>query len=77
MNQSPVENKIILGREITKGLGAGADPEVGRRAAQENESEIREAIKGSDMVFITAGLGGGTGTGAAPYLRKLRKRKAH
>lgn len=73
LNQSPVENKIILGREITKGLGAGADPEVGRRAAQENESEIREAIKGSDMVFITAGLGGGTGTGAAPMFAKIAK----
>lgn len=73
LNQSPVENKIILGREITKGLGAGADPEVGRRAAQENESEIREAIKGSDMVFITAGLGGGTGTGAAPLFAKIAK----
>lgn len=73
LNQSPVENKIILGREITKGLGAGADPEVGRRAAQENESEIREAIKGSDMVFITAGLGGGTGTGAAPMFAKVAK----
>lgn len=73
LNQSPVENKIILGREITKGLGAGADPEVGRRAAQENESEIRDAIKGSDMVFITAGLGGGTGTGAAPMFAKIAK----
>lgn len=73
LNQSPVENKIILGREITKGLGAGADPEVGRRAAQENENEIREAIKGSDMVFITAGLGGGTGTGAAPMFAKIAK----
>lgn len=73
LNQSPVENKIILGREITKGLGAGADPEVGRRAAQENENEIREAIKGSDMVFITAGLGGGTGTGASPMFAKIAK----
>ena len=73
LNQSPVENKIILGREITKGLGAGADPEVGRRAAQENENEIREAIKGSDMVFITAGMGGGTGTGAAPVVAQIAK----
>ena len=53
LNISPVENKLVLGREITKGLGAGANPEMGRRAAQENENEIREAIKGSDMVFIT------------------------
>lgn len=73
LNNSPVENKIILGRDVTKGLGAGANPEIGRRAAQENENEIREAIKGSDMVFITAGLGGGTGTGAAPMFAKIAK----
>lgn len=73
LNISPVENKIILGREVTKGLGAGANPEMGRRAAQENENEIREAIKGSDMVFITTGLGGGTGTGAAPMFAKVAK----
>lgn len=73
LNISPVENKIILGREITKGLGAGAEPEMGKRAAQESENEIREAIKGSDMVFITAGLGGGTGTGAAPLFAKIAK----
>ena len=73
LKKSPVENKLFLGREITKGLGAGAVPEFGRRAAQENESEIRDAIKGSDMVFITAGLGGGTGTGAAPLFAKIAK----
>lgn len=73
LNISPVKNKIILGREVTKGLGAGANPEMGRRAAQENENEIREAIKGSDMVFITTGLGGGTGTGAAPMFAKIAK----
>ena len=71
LNISPVENKIVLGREVTKGLGAGANPEMGRRAAQENENEIREAIKGSDMVFITTGLG--TGTGAAPMFAKIAK----
>ena len=73
LNNSPVENKIILGREITKGLGAGGKPEIGRKAAQESENEIREAIKGSDMVFITTGLGGGTGTGAAPMFAKIAK----
>ena len=73
LNISPVKNKIILGREVTKGLGAGANPEMGRRAAQENENEIREAIKGSDMVFITTGLGGGTGSGAAPLFAKFAK----
>ena len=72
LNISPVENKIVLGREVTKGLGAGANPEMGRRAAQENENEIREAIKGSDMVFITTGLRR-TGTGAAPMFAKIAK----
>lgn len=73
LKNSPVENKIVLGRETTHGLGAGANPEVGRQAAKESENEIREAIKGSDMVFITAGLGGGTGTGAAPLFAKIAK----
>ena len=71
LNDSPVENKIMLGREITGGLGVGAKPEIGKKAAQESENEIREAIKGADMVFITAGLGGGTGTGAAPVFAKI------
>lgn len=73
LNISPVDNKIVLGRESSKGLGAGGNPEMGRRAAQENEAEIRDAIKGSDMVFVTAGLGGGTGTGAAPMFAKLAR----
>ncbi|OCN03766.1 cell division protein FtsZ [Erysipelotrichaceae bacterium MTC7] len=73
LNTSPVENKIVLGMGVTKGQGAGSDPEVGRKAALETENEIREAIKGSDMVFITAGLGGGTGTGAAPLFAKIAK----
>lgn len=73
LNVSPVHNKIILGRETTKGLGAGANPEVGRKSAMESEAEIREAIKDADMVFITAGLGGGTGTGAAPLFAKIAK----
>lgn len=73
LNTSQAKNKIYLGKEITKGLGAGANPEVGRRAAQESETEIREAIKGADMVFVTAGMGGGTGTGAAPMFAKIAK----
>ena len=73
MRSSDCENKIILGRETTKGLGAGGNPEIGRKAAEETENEIREAIKGSDMVFLTAGLGGGTGTGAAPLFAKIAK----
>ena len=73
LNKSPVENKIILGRETTRGLGAGANPEMGRKAALENEEEIREAMQGADMVFITAGMGGGTGTGAAPVVAEIAR----
>ena len=64
---------LQLGTEITKGLGAGADPDVGRRAAMEDRDTIREAIAGSDMLFITAGMGGGTGTGAAPIVAQVAK----
>ena len=70
MKNSPCDNKIVLGKETTKGLGAGGNPEYGRKAAEESEAEIRESVKGSDMVFITAGMGGGTGTGAAPVFAK-------
>jgi len=63
--------KIHIGRETTRMLGAGGNPEVGRRAAEESEEDLREYLKGSDMVFVTAGMGGGTGTGAAPYIAKL------
>ncbi len=62
--------KIQLGASVTKGLGAGADPEIGRLAAEESINEVKECITGSDMVFITAGMGGGTGTGAAPVLAR-------
>jgi cell division protein FtsZ len=62
--------KIQLGTSVTKGLGAGADPEIGRLAAEESMNEIREAITGSDMVFLTAGMGGGTGTGASPIVAR-------
>lgn len=73
LNVSTVPNKIVLGAETTKGLGAGADPEVGRKAAMESEEEIRKAMVGADMIFLTAGLGGGTGTGAAPLFAKIAK----
>ncbi|WP_083922025.1 cell division protein FtsZ [Allobaculum stercoricanis] len=73
LKSSPAENKLILGNDATKGLGAGGNPEVGRKAAEESEQEIREAVKGADMVFVTAGMGGGTGTGAAPLVAKLAK----
>ena len=71
--QSSAEIKIPIGEKITKGHGAGADPSVGERAAEENIEEITNAIKGADMVFITAGMGGGTGTGAAPVVAKVAK----
>lgn len=73
LNISPAKNKIILGKTTTKGLGAGANPEIGFKAAVESEDDIRAAMEGADMVFITAGLGGGTGTGAAPLFAKIAK----
>lgn len=65
--------KVPIGQEITNGLGSGSNPEIGRRAAEESEELIREHIEGADMVFITAGMGGGTGTGASPVIAKLSK----
>ena len=65
--------KIDIGRELTRGLGAGADPEVGREAAEQHRDEIQEVVAGADMVFITAGEGGGTGTGAAPVIAEIAK----
>jgi cell division protein FtsZ len=73
LNQSRADICIQLGPGITKGLGAGADPETGNMAAMESLEEIRDALKGSDMVFVTAGLGGGTGTGAAPIVAKASR----
>ncbi len=66
--------KILLGRELTKGLGAGSEPRVGEEAARETESEIKKALQGSDMVFITCGLGGGTGTGSAPIIAEVARK---
>ena len=71
---SDADVKLDIGRDITRGLGAGADPEVGRRAVEEHEGEIEAAIKGADMVFVTAGEGGGTGTGGAPVVARIAKR---
>ena len=65
--------KIQIGKETTRGLGAGADPEVGKKAAEENKEEVYEALKGADMVFVTCGMGGGTGTGAAPMIAEISK----
>jgi cell division protein FtsZ len=70
---SPVPNKIAIGKKLTSGLGAGADPSVGRQAALEDTEGIIEILEGADMVFVTAGLGGGTGTGAAPVVASLAK----
>lgn len=70
---SAADVKIDIGREITRGLGAGADPEVGRRAAEDHADEIEAALRGADMVFVTAGEGGGTGTGAAPIVARIAK----
>ena len=70
-NRAPV--KLQLGGAITKGLGAGANPEIGRRAALEDQEKIKEYLSGSDMVFITAGMGGGTGTGAAPVIARIAR----
>jgi cell division protein FtsZ len=73
LNASLAEVKIPIGGELTKGLGAGANPEVGRRAALEDYHKIADALQGADMVFVTAGMGGGTGTGAAPVIAKIAK----
>src|SRR3954447_7644356 len=73
LQASPVPNKLAIGRKVTNGLGAGADPSIGRLAALEDTERIIELLDGADMVFVTAGLGGGTGTGAAPVIASLAK----
>ncbi len=73
LSLSPCTNKIQIGSALTKGLGAGADPDIGRAAAEESKDELTEAIKGTDLLFITAGMGGGTGTGAAPVIAKIAR----
>ncbi|HAG92463.1 MAG TPA: cell division protein FtsZ [Bdellovibrionales bacterium] len=73
LHANKAEGKIQLGRELTKGLGAGANPEIGRRAAIESYNDVVAALEGSDMVFVTAGMGGGTGTGGAPVVAKIAK----
>ena len=75
LNASNAETKIQIGEKLTKGLGAGANPQIGEKAAEESLEEIERAIEGADMVFVTAGMGGGTGTGAAPIVAKLSKDK--
>jgi cell division protein FtsZ len=70
---SEAENKIHIGQDLTQGLGSGAEPEVGRKAAEESYDQIKHVLRGSDMVFVTAGEGGGTGTGAAPVVARIAK----
>ncbi|GLI18552.1 cell division protein FtsZ [Tepidanaerobacter syntrophicus] len=70
---SKADKKIQIGEKLTKGLGAGANPEIGRKAAEESKDVVEEALKGADMIFITAGMGGGTGTGAAPIIAEVSK----
>jgi cell division protein FtsZ len=73
LHHSLAKRKIHIGKNLTRGLGAGMNPELGRRAVEETKEEIQEALKGADMVFITYGLGGGTGTGAGPVVAKISK----
>lgn len=73
LEQSKASVKLQLGSEVTRGLGAGANPEIGYRAAEESRREIEDALKGADLVFVTCGMGGGTGTGAAPVIARIAK----
>ena len=70
---SDADVKLDVGRDITRGLGAGSDPEIGRQAAEDHRDEIEEVLKGADMVFITLGEGGGTGTGGGPVVAEMAK----
>ena len=73
LSTSRAKNRLILGQEITNGLGAGGDPNVGKIAAEASEDDIKKIVEGANMVFIAAGMGGGTGTGAAPVIAKIAK----
>src|SRR6056297_1776922 len=69
------DQKVLIGKELTQGLGAGSNPQIGEEAAKESESELKKKISGSDMIFITCGMGGGTGTGAAPEVARIAKKQ--
>ena len=71
LDASPAEVKLQIGEKLTNGLGAGANPEIGREAAEESKDEIRQALDGADMIFVTCGMGGGTGTGASPIIAEI------
>jgi cell division protein FtsZ len=75
LHNNAADKKVHIGKSITKGLGSGMNPDVGRQAAEESQEEIEEVIANADMVFITCGLGGGTGTGAAPIVAELAKNR--
>jgi len=72
---SNADHKILIGKDLTRGLGAGSNPKIGEEAARESESEIKKRLSGSDLIFITCGLGGGTGTGAAPFIASVAKKQ--
>src|SRR3954451_7021661 len=74
INQSRAAIKMQIGSSLTKGLGAGANPEIGRKAVEESKHQIEDVLKGADMVFVTAGMGGGTGTGAAPAIASIARK---
>ena len=73
LRKSEAPNQLVIGEKITKGFGAGANPQIGARAAEESIDDIRSMLEGTDMVFITAGMGGGTGTGAAPVVARVAR----
>src|SRR5581483_11778817 len=73
LDQCPIRHKLYIGKNLTKGLGTGMNPDIGRQAAEENRSEIAEAVQGADLVFLSAGLGGGTGSGATPIVAEAAK----
>lgn len=73
LHHSAAKRKIHIGKNLTRGLGTGMNPELGKRAAEETKEEIQQALKGSDMIFVACGMGGGTGTGAAPVVAKTAK----
>lgn len=73
LHQSKLDSKIALGKTLTKGLGAGGNPDIGKKAALESEKTLLNILQDTDMLFIAAGMGGGTGTGAAPIIAKLAK----
>src|SRR5690625_1932783 len=73
LNLSKAETRLQIGGKLTRGLGAGANPEIGKKAAEESKEQLEEVLQGADMIFVTAGMGGGTGTGAAPVIAQISK----